>query len=255
MPEGLEAEIYRRAGEHLVGGRIEGITVDPACGDARSLAVLVGAQIESVRRIGKLVLVDTAAGVLGMHFGMTGRLVVDGSAPIEALEYGSARDDPRWDRLVLVVDGRVARVNDPRRWSRHTLDPDVSRLGVDIFAGAKNLRLRLDSVSHRTAAIKAVLLDQAVIAGIGNLIADEVLFTAGIDPARPFSSLDQSARAELARVISRVVRRLDRLGGSHMGVMGPAMRSVGGLCPKDGATFARGEVGGRTTLWCPVHQR
>ncbi|MGA1035618.1 MAG: DNA-formamidopyrimidine glycosylase family protein [Ilumatobacteraceae bacterium] len=255
MPEGLEAEIYRRAGEHLVGGRIEGITVDPACGDARSLAVLVGAQIESVRRIGKLVLVDTAAGVLGMHFGMTGRLVVDGAAPIEALEYGSARDDPRWDRLVLVVDGRMARVNDPRRWSRHTLDPDLSRLGVDIFAGARALRLRLDAVSHRSTSTKAVLLDQSVIAGIGNLIADEVLFIAGIDPARSFCSHDQPARAELARVISRVVRRLDRLGGSHMGVTGPAMRSAGGSCPNDGAAFARSEVAGRTTFWCPVHQR
>lgn len=255
MPEGLEAEIYRRAASELTGARITRVVVDSACGDHEQLNVLVGGRIEQVRRHGKHVLVETTLGVLGIHFGMTGRLVVDGVAPIESLEYGSARDDPRWDRLVITVDHRVMRVNDPRRWSRYVLDPDVSMLGVDLFESASKLRRALAGASHRSAPVKSVLLDQSVIAGIGNLIADEVLFSAGIRPSRPFKSCTEPDLAEIARSISSTVRRLDRRGGSHTGHTGPAVRAIGARCPKDGTPFERGSVAGRTTLWCPVHQR
>ena len=76
-----------------------------------------GATIEAVRRIGKLLLVDTDRSVIGIRFGMTGRLLVDGVGPIDALEYGPNRDDRRWDRLVLrFADGRLLTVNDARRF-------------------------------------------------------------------------------------------------------------------------------------------
>ena len=255
MPEGLEAEIYRRAADGLAGGRIDRVWVDPSCGDERELSTLVGARVEEIRRLGKHMLIDTSSGVLGVHFGMMGRLVLDGRAAIAALEYGSDRDDPRWDRLVMTVGGAIVRVNDPRRWSRYVLEPDTSRLGVDLFQPAKVLRLALDRAAHRRSPIKAVLLDQQLIAGIGNLIADEVLFTAGFAPSRRFDALDSAERADLARVISRTVRQLDRRGGSHTGATGPPVRAVGGRCPRDDSPFERGTVAGRTSLWCPVHQR
>jgi formamidopyrimidine-DNA glycosylase len=255
MPEGLEAEIYREAAVALVGSQLTAIEVDLACGDPVALSALIGSTVLAARRHGKQVLLDTTKGVLGLHFGMTGRLIIDGSAPIEHLEYGARRDDPRWDRLTVRSLDRTMRVNDPRRWSRYVIDPDISKLGVDVLASTREIRSALHAVAHRSAPVKAVLLDQSVIAGIGNLIADEVCFVAGYDPRRPFASLDRDERAALAAVVATVARRLRRLGGSHMGATGPAIRSVGANCPLDGTPFVRDHVAGRTTLWCPVHQR
>ncbi|MDQ4097729.1 MAG: hypothetical protein M3144_07680 [Actinomycetota bacterium] len=97
-------------------------------------------------------------------------------------------------------------------------------------------------------------MDQARIAGVGNLVADEALWRAGLDPRRPAGSLD---RAEVRRLHRHLRRTLDDLiarGGSHTGDLGPARRP-GGFCPKDGAPLRRDTVGGRTTWWCPSHQR
>ena len=83
-------------------------------------------EFTSADRVGKLLLLGTDGPTIGLHFGMTGRLVLDGTAPIERLEYGSRRDEPRWDRLrIELTDGGVLRVNDPRRWARFSIDPDV----------------------------------------------------------------------------------------------------------------------------------
>ena len=255
MPEGLEAEIYREAAAAFVGSKLTAVEVDSACGDPVALSTLLGSTVMAARRHGKQVLLDTTHGVLGLHFGMTGRLIVDGAAPIDRLEYGAHRDDPRWDRLIVRAAQRTLRVNDPRRWSRYVIDPDTSRLGVDLLASTRELRTALHAVAHRSAPTKAVLLDQSVIAGIGNLIADEVCFVAGCDPRRPFASLNPDERAAMAAVVAKVARRLRRLGGSHMGATGPAIRAAGANCPLDGTPFVRDEVAGRTTLWCPVHQR
>ena len=112
MPEGLEAEIYRRAAARCVGRTIGHVTVDDrqrAADELRSL--LPGSRVVGARRRGKLVLLDLDPElVLGLHFGMTGRLVVDGEAPIARLEYGSGRDDAAWDRLVLTFAGGEAAV-------------------------------------------------------------------------------------------------------------------------------------------------
>ncbi len=254
MPEGLEAEIHRRAAEVLVRRRISAVTVDAACGDPVALGGLVGARVLGVGRAGKHVIVRTSAGDLGMHFGMTGRLIVDGVPAMGGLEYGSNRDDPAWDRFTMVA-GRVAvRVNDPRRWSRYTLDPDVGALGVDLLADREALGGALAAVRHRRAPVKAVLLDQSVIAGVGNLIADEVLFTAGIDPRVSFCDLDDMRFARLVDAVARRPAEMLAAGGSHTGVLGPPVRHPGGGCPLDGAPLERVTVGGRTTFICPVHQ-
>ena len=142
--------------------------------------------IAGVRRAGKIVLVDTDGPTIGLHFGMTGRVVVDGAAPIARLQYASGRDDPQWDRLRVFTGGDVPaiRFNDPRRLGRLSLDPDVSALGVD-FTSVTAAATAPGTRRAQTAAIKTVLLDQTVVAGLGNLCADEVLWWAGIDPRRP----------------------------------------------------------------------
>lgn len=254
MPEGLEAEIHRRAAEVIVRRRITAVTVDAACGDPVAIGGLVGARVFGVGRAGKHVILRTSAGELGLHFGMTGRLIVDGVPAMGGLEYGSNRDDPAWDRFTMQAGRVTVRVNDPRRWSRYTLDPDVKGLGVDLLVGGDLLGDALSAVRHRRAPVKAVLLDQSVIAGVGNLIADEVLFAAGIDPRVALRDLDDARFARLITALARRPGEMLAAGGSHTGILGPPVRRPGGCCPIDGAPLERVTVGGRTTFICPVHQ-
>ena len=92
------------------------------------------------------------------------------------------------------------------------------------------------------------------MAGVGNLLADEILWRAGLDPARRASSLDDSEAAALHRHLKGTIRLLTRRGGSHTGDLQVA-RVRGATCPRDGAPLQRRTIGGRTTYSCPVHQR
>jgi formamidopyrimidine-DNA glycosylase len=94
-------------------------------------------------------------------------------------------------------------------------------------------------------------MDQHRIAGLGNLLVDEALWRAGIDPARAAFTIDPDRRKVLHKAIRTMLRTLDRRGGSHTGDM---PRALDVPCPRDGALLRRGKVGGRTTYWCPVHQ-
>ncbi len=255
MPEGLEAEIYRRAADRCAGRRIAAVDVDARQTSAEELrSVLPGLVVERARRHGKLVLLDTSAGPsLGLHFGMTGRLIVDDDAAIAQLEYASGRDDPAWDRLlVCFADGGTLRVNDPRRWARFDLDPDLSRLGPDFLTielGQLSSRL-----TRRRAALKSVLLNQAVVAGLGNLCVDEVLWQSGIAPTVGARDLDAASVERLWHSMRRCLPDMLARGGSHCGVIDPEVRATLPPCPRDGAPLRRDTIGGRTTVWCPVHQ-
>ena len=215
---------------------------------------LVGTPFVAVRRIGKLLLLDTEGrGTLGLRFGMTGRLLVDGLAGVGQLLYCSPREETAWDRLRLVfADGGDLVLRDPRRLGGVFLDPDESRLGVDA-ASVTPAGLR-QALAGSGAPLKARLLDQSRLAGVGNLIADEVLFRAGLDPARPAGSLMPAETRRLHRHLRRTIDDLIGGGGSHTGALVP-MRSTGGICPRDGTPLQRRTIGGRTTWSCPRHQR
>jgi formamidopyrimidine-DNA glycosylase len=96
-------------------------------------------------------------------------------------------------------------------------------------------------------------MDQSKIAGLGNLLVDEALFQAGLDPARPAGALDDQELKSLHKAIRATLRNLTKRGGSHTGALQPA-RHRDGLCPIDGAPLLRRTIGGRTTYSCPVHQ-
>ncbi|MDQ3980243.1 MAG: formamidopyrimidine-DNA glycosylase, partial [Actinomycetota bacterium] len=91
------------------------------------------------------------------------------------------------------------------------------------------------------------------LAGVGNLAADEALWRAGLDPARPAGSLTAAERRRLHRHLRQTLADLLAQGGSHTGDLVPHRRP-GGLCPKDGTPLVRRTVGGRTTWSCPRHQ-
>jgi formamidopyrimidine-DNA glycosylase len=259
MPEILEVELFRRAAETVLGRTVAGVDApDPwylkrGATQAALRDAVVGRRFTGARRRGKLLLLDTETVVVGLRFGMTGRLVVDGRGAIEHLEYGSNRDAPGWDRVTFHFrGGGTLRVNDPRRLGGVELDPDEGALGVDAFAVTpKGLQAALAS---GTGPLKARLLDQKHVAGIGNLIADETLWRAGIDPARPARSLGDAEVRKLHRALRRTLGDLLERGGSHTGDLHLARRR-GSVCPKDGAPLERRTIGGRTTYSCPEHQR
>ncbi len=260
MPEGLEAEIWRRAASVLVGRRIADVWFDPRVTPDGIGDVLRGQRIENVDRVGKVVRIITDGAVLGLHFGMTGRLEVDGVAPIERLEYASGADRPEWDRLRLTAipgtqrDGigvPALRMNDPRRLGRLSLDETITVGPDSMTLTSKELRHALGT---RTARIKTLLLDQSIVAGLGNLCADEVLFTAGIAPHRRADELASGEATAIARACRTRLAAMLAAGGSTHGVLSPALRVGPGSCPRDGAPLVRTTVGGRTAVWCPDHQ-
>lgn len=255
----IEVESYRQVAERTAGRTItDVITPDDwyLKGDTTATALraaIPGRTVAGTRRIGKLLLLDTDGPTLGLRFGMTGRLLVDGAGPIEKLEYSSGRNDPSWVRFALrFAGGGDLRMVDPRRLGGVQLEPDVGHLGPDALA-LKPAQLR-DALAASRAPLKAWLLDQGRVAGIGNLLADEILWRSGLDPVRTASSLDPEEAKGLHRHLLRTIRLLTARGGSHTGDLQVA-RVCGAACPKDGTPLLRRTIGGRTTYSCPLHQR
>lgn len=267
MPELLEVEIYRATALQSIGRTIAAVEVlDPfglrhRSGSPEAVeAALVGSMVVAARRRGKLLLLDlasspgaSASATLGVRFGMTGRLLVDDSAGIDGLLYSSDRNEAAWDRFrVRFTDGGSMAVRDPRRLGGVELDPNEDVLGPD---ATELTRTELAAVLRgSTAPVKARLLDQHRIAGIGNLLADEMLWRAGISPKAESARLSPARVARLHEAIGSTLSDLGTRGGSHLGDVMDARRP-GGLCPKDGAAMKSAQVGGRTSFWCPVHQR
>ena len=249
MPELPEAERARALIESRALGRTVAAVDDGdtwVCrphGPGEIDAALSGATFTAAHRRGKAIWLDADRGPpLGMHLGMSGRIVVDGPGPGE-----------RWDRFVVhFADGGSLALRDMRRLGRVVLDPDLSRLGPDAADVSRpEFRAR---VGLGRAPVKARIMNQSVIAGVGNLLADEGLWRARLSPRREAGSLSVAELDRLRRALRAATRRAVRLGGVHTGELIPHRRR-GGACPRCGAALARGTVGGRTTYWCPREQR
>ena len=245
MPELPEAERARQQIERAVGREI--VAVDDrdtyVCrphAPGEIAAALVGRRLTSAHRRGKFLWAQTDDGGpdLGLHLGMAGRIAVDEPpAP------------NRWDRFVLdFADGGRLALRDKRRLGRAVIEPDFSHVGPDAAeVGRDDFRAR---VGRGTAPLKARLLDQGVIAGVGNLLADEALWRARLSPRRAAGELSTDELDRLRRALRAATRDAIRLGGVHTGRF-MAHRERGGRCPRCGSPLERGTVGGRTTYWCP----
>lgn len=270
VPELVEVEAYRRLAEETALGRPVAAVDAPdawilkrGLTAAAATAALEGRAFLSARRRGKLLLLETgplvpagAGGdgpVLGVRFGMTGRLLVDDRPGVDQLLYSSQRRETAWERFALrFADGGRMVLLDPRRLGGIELDPDESRLGPDARTVTPGDLRRLLAGSR--APLKARLMDQARIAGIGNLLADEILWRAGLAPTREAGSLRPAEVRRLHARLRASVEDLIERGGSHTGNLMPS-RLAGGLCPRDGTPLVRTTVGGRSSWWCPRHQR
>jgi formamidopyrimidine-DNA glycosylase len=260
MPEVLEVESYRELAQRLVGERITRGWADAYA--AKKLPspsswarTVKGRTLTGTARRGKLLVLETDGVNLGLRFGMTGVLLIDDEAGIDGLFYGPHEYKAQWVRAGLEFeDGRKLILHDPRRLARCEIDPRLDELGPDALSlTRRQFNEVLLVVRGEGPAIKARLLDQSAVAGVGNLLGDEILFDAGIDPRTPTGLLDQDQRNQLFASFTRTMRTLRKRGGSHLGNHMPG-RFPGGVCPLDGATMLSTNVGGRTTYWCSLHQ-
>jgi formamidopyrimidine-DNA glycosylase len=189
--------------------------------------------------------------VLGLHLGMAGRIVVDGASEGDPVRVPEVRK-ALWERFTLEFeDGGRLVLFDKRRLGRAILDPDLSGLGPDAMEITREqFRAR---VGRGEAPLKARIMDQSVLAGVGNLLADEALWQAAQPPLRPAGDLGEDELDALRRVVRASTRRAIARGGAHTGVVIPHRRP-GGVCPRCGAPMVRATVGGRTTWWCQAEQ-
>jgi formamidopyrimidine-DNA glycosylase len=246
VPELPEAERARQQLEKAIGREI--VAVDDSdvyvCrphAPGEIAGGLVGHRLTSAHRRGKFLWAETESGPeLGLHLGMAGRIVVD------------EPPHPRWDRFSLeFADGGRLALRDKRRLGRALLAPDFSHVGPDAAEVSRaEFRARF---GRGSAPLKARLLDQGVIAGVGNLLADEILWRARLHPRTPAGELDTDELDRLRREVRAAVRSAIRLGGAHTGTLIPHRRP-GEVCPRCRTPLQRATIGGRTTFWCPTCQ-
>jgi formamidopyrimidine-DNA glycosylase len=247
MPELPEAERARVQLERILGREI--VAVDDSdgyvCrphGPGEIASALMGRRPVAARRRGKFLWVETDDGpVLGLHLGMAGRITVD--EPV----------DPRgWDRFALeFADGGRMALHDKRRLGRAVLEPDHSHVGPDAAQISRDAFR--ERVGRGGAPLKARLLDQGVLAGVGNLLADEALWRARLSPRRAAGELTVEELDRLRRELRAATRNAIRDGGVHTGRFVIA-RKRGASCPRCGTPLERATIGGRTTFWCPACQ-
>jgi formamidopyrimidine-DNA glycosylase len=247
VPELPEAERARQQIDRALGREIVAVDdrdtyVSRPHAPGEMAAALIGHRLTATHRRGKFLWVETDGGpILGLHLGMAGRITVD--------EEPAPRN---WDRFVLeFVDGGRMALRDTRRLGRAVLEPDFSHVGPD--AAEVDRRTFRERVSRSGAPLKARLLDQGVISGVGNLLADEILWRARLNPRRPARDLSIDELDALRRATRAAVRDSIRRGGAHTGRLDPH-RVPGGRCPRCGTALERATIGGRTTFWCPVCQ-
>ena len=282
MPELPEVEAARCRVEKAVRGRrilaaeaVHDPVVFRGITGRRFAAALAGRRVTAVGRHGKHLWFELDRRPWpAFHFGMTGsfaiypgppRVAGRGPAPHVAGDEPARR--PRFWRLEVVFAGgtRLA-FSDPRRFGRIRLlrdpatEPPISLLGADPLLDPPTARALAAILGRRRAPLKAVLLDQSVFAGVGNWVADEILYQARLSPLRAASSLGAAEVGRLRRALLSVLKHAVVVDAdSDRFPRGWLFHRRWGRA--SGARTARGEaiihatVGGRTTAWVPARQK
>jgi formamidopyrimidine-DNA glycosylase len=269
MPELPEVETYRRYfNETALGQTISSIEVQ----DQRQLTTdfdtllqaLLGKQLIQSDRIGKHFLITLSSGkILILHFGMTGDLAY----------YRDAEDTPRFARIVFhfINNFRLAFI-DSRKFGRVGLAESIEAYRQQKNLGPDALEITLPqlqtSLQNRKAPIKALLLDQKILAGVGNWIADEVLYQARIFPAKPANQLSEAEFEHLHQAIRYVLETAIAEEANYGNFPKSFLIHARGwdddrstttterqVCPRHQEPLVITKVGGRTTYLCPICQQ
>jgi formamidopyrimidine-DNA glycosylase len=264
VPELPEVEAARRRAErHLGRRRILGVAAvaDPivfgGVTPRRLASALRGRRVVALRRRGKHLWMELDRRPWPLfHFGMTGSFAL----------YGEDAPRPRfWKMELRMDDGRRLAFVDSRRFGRVRLQTDPQRerplvnLGFDVLDELPPARNLVPVLARRSAPVKAVLLDQSLFAGVGNWIADEVLYQARLDPRRPASALSPQEVSRLRERLRAVVRRAVDVEADAARFPRTWLFHHRWGRNREART-ARGEgivhltVGGRTTAWVPSRQ-
>lgn len=259
MPELPEVETVRRVlEERLKGLKITAYEVGrPTFYRAppkAALAGLVGSTVAGVRRRGKYLVMDLSGGrELTMHLGMSGRIVFGAKGP--------------HTRFQLTVEGHVVSFHDARRFGR--VGCELPEFGPEPLEEAFTGDVLFAALRGRTAPVKAMLMDQAVVAGLGNIYATEALYEAGVRPQRQARAVSRAECGRLVAAIKRLLTLAVELGGSTLedtAYLDPLGRSGGfqdhvavygrkkGKCGHD-LKATRKPIAGRTSIFCPVCQK
>jgi len=267
MPELPEVEtVKNELSPYVIGRCITGITLfweglvkEPSAQEFRSR--ITGQEITGITRQGKYLIISLSNGdLLIIHLKMTGSLLVS----------QDSAEPPKYTRAIIHLDkGTSVFFRDPRKFGAMRLAKDTSsidgKLGPEPLEADFTPRVLADRLARRTAPIKAVLIDQKAIAGIGNMYADEALFAARINPWRPGGSLSQEEIERLHSVIQRILWAAIGNKGASVntyfrpdGTEGVAhfefkvAHGLGGkTCPVCGGTIERIVVRNRGTYFCP----
>lgn len=281
MPELPEVEtVCRLIRRVAVGKRITAVEVVPDAlffSGARAAtleAALVGRTVRGVGRRGKFFWLTLSGDgpTVFAHLGMSGwvreiategtRLHGHGKAPFD-----DAQGRPRFLKLGVLTRGKKGFVlTDPRRLGRVWLgaspetDARLRRLGPDAFDELPPVAELRALLGRRRIPIKAALLDQSLLAGIGNWIADEVLYQARIAPKRSAASLSAREVTALRRAIRAVLARAVEVGAEHQRfprswLFEHRWGGTRGAEQIGGERIVRETVGGRTTAWVPARQK
>jgi formamidopyrimidine-DNA glycosylase len=263
MPELPDVQVFReRLDEHALGRRVttvglhpDGMTVDTSASALRD--AFRGHPLEESRRHGKQLFIrsgEERGRWLRLHFGMTGSLHVcdEGEKELDhtRLRFGFEDGGSLVFRCPRKL-GQIGLVEDPDAWIREKgLGPDPLSEGFDL----RDVRRVLKG---RTGSIKATLMNQAIISGIGNIYADEALFQAGIHPGTPTNELEDDRVGELWRSARRVLEKaveyrvdVERMPVSWL----LPHREDGTACPRCGGTIRKAKFSGRSSCFCDRHQ-
>lgn len=281
MPELPEVETVRRGLAPAMEGRVI-VAAELRRPDLRwplpegMAGRLRGARVERLRRRSKYILADLSTGEsLLIHLGMSGRMLVSGTAPGDF--HHPLAPAQKHDHVVLDMEGG-ARItfNDARRFGAMDLlrtDREeahwlLAGLGPEPFGNAFHEDYLVGALKGRRGAIKSLLLDQHVVAGLGNIYVSEVLFRAGIDPRRPASRISARRIAALVPVVRAVLGEAIEAGGSslrdhrqtdgELGYFQHAFRVYdreAEPCPACATPIRRIRQGARSSYFCPRCQR
>jgi formamidopyrimidine-DNA glycosylase len=245
------------------------------------VARLQGRRIEGLDRRGKYLIarLDSHESLI-MHLGMSGRFTIDAAGSIAPGEFARAHDcDPRHDHVVFALAGATsARVtyNDPRRFGFMDIAPaggletcrHFKEMGPEPLGNGFSPSVLKQALKNKSASIKIALLDQRIVAGLGNIYVCEALFRAGISPRRKAGSVAGKRSDRLYPEIIDVLTEAIEAGGSSLkdfaatdGALGyfqhrfDVYDRAGDACCRCKTLIQRIVQGGRSTFFCPRCQR